>query len=159
MNKQDLNGYRKPEDVARRFNLDDIKYNAEEIEKLKTEIICDDHLSNTSTNPVQNKVITDAINHKVNKVEGKGLSTNDFTDNDKQSIHTHDNKTVLDEITSQKVSNWDQMTIDYLYPVGYVYISKNNTDPGTVYTGTAWTMVSNNFTIGNETFYVWKRTS
>lgn len=63
---------------------------------------------------------------KVDKVEGKGLSTNDFTDEDKDSIHTHDNKdvldsitkghihkhtnkSVLDTITSTKVKSWDDM--------------------------------------------------
>ena len=37
----------------------------------------DSALSTTSENPVQNKVVTIAINGKVDKVTGKGLSTND----------------------------------------------------------------------------------
>lgn len=43
----------------------------------------------------------------VKEESGKGLSSNDFTDADKQSIHTHDNKDVLDGITSEKVAEWD----------------------------------------------------
>ena len=36
-------------------------------------------LSSTSTNSIQNKVITAALNNKIDKVTGKGLSTEDFT--------------------------------------------------------------------------------
>lgn len=39
----------------------------------------DSALSSTSTNPVQNKVVNTALGNKVDKVDGKGLSTNDFT--------------------------------------------------------------------------------
>lgn len=39
----------------------------------------DDALSEESENPVQNKVITEALKEKVDKVEGKQLSTEDFT--------------------------------------------------------------------------------
>lgn len=55
-----------------------------------------------------------AINSKVDKVTGKGLSTNDFTDAYKDKVdantsarHTHSNKSVLDGITSAKVTAWD----------------------------------------------------
>lgn len=43
-----------------------------------TTITVDSSLSTTSTNPVQNKVITEELNKKVNSEAGKGLSTNDF---------------------------------------------------------------------------------
>jgi hypothetical protein len=53
----------------------------------------DDNFSTTSTNPIQNKVITAKINDidvlmasKVDKEIGKGLSTNDYTDEDKQKV-------------------------------------------------------------------------
>ncbi|MBQ5975452.1 MAG: hypothetical protein IJL48_07080 [Bacteroidales bacterium] len=39
----------------------------------------DSSLSSSSTNPVQNKAIKAALDSKVDKVSGKGLSTNDFT--------------------------------------------------------------------------------
>lgn len=39
----------------------------------------DTALSATSTNPVQNKAVNAALGNKVDKVSGKGLSTNDFT--------------------------------------------------------------------------------
>ena len=54
------------------------------------------------------------LSNKVDKVAGKGLSTNDFTDGYKNAVdantnarHTHSNKTVLDGITSTDVSNWN----------------------------------------------------
>lgn len=66
----------------------------------------DDTLSIYSENPVQNKVITKAINdltdkldNKVEKEKGKGLSTNDFTNNEKiklADIEEGANKTVVD---------------------------------------------------------------
>ena len=45
-----------------------------------TFITVDTELSSTSENPVQNKVIYEALEDKVEKEEGKGLSTNDLTD-------------------------------------------------------------------------------
>lgn len=50
-----------------------------------TEIV-DDSLSNTSVNPVQNKVIYAALDNKVDKVSGKGLSTNDYTTTEKNKL-------------------------------------------------------------------------
>ena len=49
-------------------------------------IVIDSALSTTSENPVQNKVITNALNNKVNAVTGKGLSTNDYTNAEKASV-------------------------------------------------------------------------
>lgn len=108
--KQDLNGYRTPLDVARRYKLGDIELTKEEIESIRDEIVCDDHLSITSKHPVQNKVVTETLNLKVNKETGKGLSTNDFTDTYKTELetsytnnHTHSNKSALDEIVAPVV--------------------------------------------------------
>lgn len=86
LSRQDRNGTRTSEELRRRYQFQDIDYTKEEIEKLKTQLITDDHLSNTSTNPVQNKVITEALNNKVNKESGKGLSSNDFTDELKNKL-------------------------------------------------------------------------
>ena len=43
-------------------------------------------LSNSSVNPVQNKVVTVAIGNKVDKVSGKDLSTNDYTTTEKNKL-------------------------------------------------------------------------
>lgn len=50
------------------------------------QIDIDSALSTTSENPVQNKVITAALNDKVNAESGKGLSTNDYTNAEKASV-------------------------------------------------------------------------
>lgn len=42
-------------------------------------VVVDSEMSDTSTNAVQNKVVTEALNNKVDKVSGKQLSTEDFT--------------------------------------------------------------------------------
>lgn len=46
----------------------------------------DSALSTSSTNPVQNKVVTEALNNKVSVVSGKGLSTNDYTTSEKNRL-------------------------------------------------------------------------
>lgn len=49
-------------------------------------ITIDTALSSSSTNPVQNKVINTALGNKVDKVSGKGLSTNDYTTTEKNKL-------------------------------------------------------------------------
>ncbi len=46
----------------------------------------DSALSETSENPVQNKAVKAALETKVDKESGKGLSTNDYTDADKAKV-------------------------------------------------------------------------
>lgn len=126
LKKQDRNGTRTTTDVERRYKLSEVPSLDAEVEELKKErVVIDTALSSSSTNPVQNKVITENLNKKVNKSDGKGLSTNDFTDSDKNSIHTHSNKSVLDGITSTKVLGWNnksnlQQTILYNYSYGNI---------------------------------------
>ena len=52
--------------------------------------IVDTALSATSTNPVQNKVVNNALGGKVDKVTGKGLSSNDFTNAYKDKLDNID---------------------------------------------------------------------
>ena len=65
--------------AADKTKLDGIATNAN-----KTTI--DSALSSTSTNPVQNKIVNSALSNKVDKVSGKGLSTNDFTTAEKEKL-------------------------------------------------------------------------
>lgn len=51
-----------------------------------TNIVIDSSLSDTSENPVQNKVITAALGGKVDTEAGKGLSTNDYTTAEKTKL-------------------------------------------------------------------------
>lgn len=59
--------------------------------------------------------IQSSLFKKVDKVDGKALSTNDFTDAYKEKLmgikteelHNHANKTALDAITQTKMESWD----------------------------------------------------
>lgn len=79
LKRQDKNGVRTAADLERRYKFKDIELTADEVDELKKLIEVDSFLSTSSIHPVQNKVITEALNSKVNKEAGKGLSTNDFT--------------------------------------------------------------------------------
>jgi hypothetical protein len=62
-------------------------------------ITIDSALSSTSGNPVQNKVITNALSGKVDVITGKGLSTEDYTTAEKTKvagIEDGANKTIVD---------------------------------------------------------------
>lgn len=82
--KQDNCVPRTPLEVERRYKK--VPGELEYIKELIELIEVDDKLSTSSVNPVQNKVITNALNTKVTKVAGKDLSTNDFTDSYKNKL-------------------------------------------------------------------------
>lgn len=72
------------------------------------EVPIDSDMSSTSTNPVQNKIITAALEKKVDKIAGKGLSTNDYTNEEKTKlagIETGANKTIVDTTLSSDSIN------------------------------------------------------
>ncbi len=137
LKKQDRNGVRTATDLQRRYNPGQIAKNKEDIKELKEKEEIDDKLSLSSTKAVQNKVITENINRLDNekqpKEEGKGLSENNFTNEDKASIHTHSNKEVLDSITEGNVNAWNDMLKFESYEVGDVYITTNEDDPNSVF--------------------------
>ena len=54
--------------------------------KISSDIDIDSSLSDVSENPVQNKVIKQALDGKQDAVNGKGLSTNDFTNDYKAGL-------------------------------------------------------------------------
>lgn len=70
--------------------------------------VVDAALSATSTNPVQNKAVNTALNTKVDKVDGKGLSTNDFTTAEKtklDGVEAGANKTIVDSVLDAESTN------------------------------------------------------
>ena len=105
---------RTPQDVERKHRLRLIEKTAQEVDELKEDIVVDSALSITSTHPVENKVITQALANKVTVEEGKGLSSNDFTDEHLRRVnqsfgdtHSHANYDVLDGITEDDINNWN----------------------------------------------------
>lgn len=71
-------------------------------------IVIDQELSNKSPNPVQNKVITNALGDKVDKVQGKVLSSNDFTTAEKTKLDAlgiFENSGALEGFTTLTVYN------------------------------------------------------
>ena len=56
------------------------------IENGANKTVVDSILSDSSTNPVENKIIKTALDGKVDIVSGKGLSTNDYSDADKSKL-------------------------------------------------------------------------
>lgn len=67
---------------------DECKEKLQNIEPQATKVIVDNALNSNSSNPVQNKIIVNALNGKVNTASGMGLSHNDYTDTDKTAVGT-----------------------------------------------------------------------
>lgn len=63
------------------------------------------------------------LEEKVNKEQGKGLSTNDYTNTDKAEVAKVKDK--LDKVN----------LLDLTYPIGAIYISANNTNPANLFGG------------------------
>lgn len=98
-------------------------------------VIVDNELNDTSTNPIQNAQVTNALNNKVNVSDLAPVATsNDYND--------LDNKPVVP-------------TVNTFYPVGTVYAS-SRTNPPTF--GGTWAAIGSN-KIGTETVYYYRRTA
>ena len=68
-------------------------------------ITVDSAMSSTSENPVQNKVITAAMGYKVDKVNGKGLSTEDYTTSEKNKLAGIDQNAQVNVIETISVNS------------------------------------------------------
>lgn len=127
-------------------------YTTEEKEKLAgiesgaNKTIVDSALSASSTNPVQNKVINTALDSKVDKIEGKGLSTNDYTTTEKDKLSgiaegaevnvqadwNQNDETTADYIKNKPLIATDEDVLDLLYSQGYLIPAGANDN--TIYT-------------------------
>lgn len=72
-------------------------------------VIADSQLNAESSNPVENKAITAALDKKVDKANGMGLSSNDFTDEYKLRVDSA-------EKTSNKITEFTETQTDEQYP-------------------------------------------
>ena len=64
----------------------DVKKQLATKDDIPAAVTVDSSISSTSTNPVQNKVVKTELDKKVDKVSGKGLSTNDYTTAEKTKL-------------------------------------------------------------------------
>lgn len=136
LKKYDRAKLRTPQEVEQKYKLDEIENSANEVKQMRKEL--NTNLKNVNNSLANmNKSLGDKANKedvtksfdevnnsiedmntsledKVDKVTGKGLSSNDFTTTYKQAVdsntsnrHTHSNKSVLDGIDSYDIENWD----------------------------------------------------
>lgn len=81
-----------------------------------TNVIVDSTLSGSSTNAIQNKTVYDALDGKVDKVSGKVLSSNDYTNSEKTKlagIASEATRVIVDNILNESSSNAIQNKIVY----------------------------------------------
>lgn len=99
--RQDRNGVRTPQGLEQKYRLNKTKQDVEEQSKTITQQ--GEELKEQSKSLEQ---ISEELENKVDKEEGKGLSSNDFTDEDKEKLdgitaHSHSNLTTLNKITEE----------------------------------------------------------
>lgn len=116
----------------------------------------------TALTPDANKAVNIDLSGKVDKVSGKGLSTNDLTDALKTGYddavtkkHEHSNKSVLDGITETNVTNWNAAeanVIDAITVNGTAVTVTNKTAAITISTGSSISVDANDkvLTLAND---------
>lgn len=77
-----------------------------------TIIEVDSEFSDVSTNPVQNKIIKQELDNKVDKVDGMGLSTNDYTNEDKLQVETNKSDILSLQEDVEKLNSISSITTD-----------------------------------------------
>ena len=99
---------------------DELKNKLETMPEGGTNITVDSELSETSENPVANKVVTAELKKKVTAVNGKGLSTNDFTDALKNKLDgIEPNATALPKVINiycenqldERIAKWNNKSL------------------------------------------------
>ena len=80
--------------------------------KIKAVTTVDNELSTSSANPVENKVITEALNDKVDKEMGKGLSTEDFTTSDRNKLDEIEDNAQVNTIESLIINGQEATIVD-----------------------------------------------
>ena len=90
-----------------------------------------------------------------NVVNHIGNSDIHVTATEKENYNEHIIDTNI-HVTAQEKTEW--IKFNDIYPVGGIYISSNNIDPSTIFTGTSWTSIGST-TVGSTTIYYWQRSA
>lgn len=106
--------------------------------------------------------LTTTVSGKVDKVTGKGLSTEDYTSAEKtklagiatgaevnvQADWNQTDSTADDYIKNKPNIPSSTLTIDDIYPIGSIYMSANDVDPSALFSGTIWEQIKERFLFG-----------
>ena len=113
----------------------------------------DESMSDTSVNPVQNKVITNAMAGKLSTSGGvmKGMLTTKGIKLTKNVNYgdTPPSNPVEGQLFFQTATN---LVLDMVYPVGSIYMSVNATSPSTLFGGT-WEQIRDRFLLAAGNSY------
>ena len=131
----------------------------------------DDELSTTSTNPVQNKVVTEAINNRITKNGGETGTSFVLSSNGK-NFYSHttagtvigtsnealtlrgmsSNPTYIDDDNNFQNIVLQRDLLNKIYPVGSIYMGVNNVSPASFLGGT-WTQITDRFLLSAGSSY------
>lgn len=116
--------------------------------------VVDSSLSSTSTDPVENKVVSAALQHKLSLAGGtmtgalttKGIKLTSGTDYGT----TLPSSPATNQLFFQTIGS--NFVLDNVYPVGSIYMNVNSTNPGTLFGGT-WEQIQGRFLLGMSSGY------
>ena len=113
-------------------------------------VVVDTQISSTSENPVQNKVIKSALDEKVDIVQGKGLSTNDYTDADKQKLSGVDTGAEVNVIDAITVNGTSTTVINKTVDIGVPSNTSDLTNDSNFVSDANYVHTDNNFTTSDK---------
>lgn len=116
--------------------------------------IVDSALSTTSTNPVQNKIVSTELGKKL-PLSGGTMTGALTTKGIKLTSGTDYGATLPSSPTTNQLffqTAGTNFVLDNVYPVGSIYMNVNSTNPGTLFGGT-WEQIQGRFLLGMSSSY------
>lgn len=116
--------------------------------------IVDSTLSTTSTNPVQNKIVSTELGKKL-PLSGGTMTGALTTKGIKLTSGTDYGATLPGSPTTNQLffqTAGTNFVLDNVYPIGSIYMNVNSTNPGTLFGGT-WEQIQGKFLLGMSSSY------
>lgn len=116
--------------------------------------IVDSTLSTTSTNPVQNKIVSSELGKKL-PLSGGTMTGALTTKGIKLTSGTDYGATLPSSPTTNQLffqTAGTNFVLDNVYPIGSIYMNVNSTNPGTLFGGT-WEQIQGKFLLGMSSSY------